>query len=88
MAPKRRSRDPRAVLEHGEGSLAVEIHTVPPSPLEVQRALLAAFIASVPRRKATPRSAEIAAERYTVCLTSIDGVWHLIVPRELLVGVL
>lgn len=88
MAPRRRRRDPRAVLDHGDDALAVEIHAVPPSPLEVQRAMLAALIATVPRRKATPAVAEIAAERYTVAIAPIDGVWHLIVPRALLVGVL
>lgn len=86
MAVKRIKRPPVVALD--DGRLAVEISTVPPSPLEVQRCLHAALIATVPRRRATQATAEAVASRYTVALERVDGVWHLVVARALLVEAL
>jgi hypothetical protein len=79
---------PRTVTDLDGDLFAVEITTVPPSPLEVQRCLHAALVATVPKRKATPATAERAAMKYTVELRRIDDSWNLIVPRSLLVEAL
>lgn len=77
----------RSVTDLGAGLLAVQIATVPPSPLEVQRCLHAALAATVPSRRATRAAAERAAADYTVELRRVAGGWYLIVPRALLTAV-